>query len=46
MRGELENSYRYDIPAWQVIKPRIPVTLELAILALLVAVLLGYQSVC
>ncbi|HEY6675736.1 MAG TPA: ABC transporter permease [Terrimicrobium sp.] len=41
VRGELGKSYRYDIPAWQVIKPRIPVTLELAILALLIAVLLG-----
>jgi peptide/nickel transport system permease protein len=40
-RGELGKSYRYDIPAWQVIKPRIPVTVELAILALLVAVFLG-----
>jgi peptide/nickel transport system permease protein len=40
-RGELGKSYRYDIPAWQVIKPRIPVTVELAILALLIAVLLG-----
>jgi peptide/nickel transport system permease protein len=40
-RGELGKSYRYDIPAWQVIKPRIPVTAELAILALLIAVLLG-----
>jgi peptide/nickel transport system permease protein len=40
-RGELGKSYRYDIPAWQVIKPRIPITVELAILALLIAVLLG-----
>ena len=28
VRGELGKSYRYDIPAWQVIKPRIPVTLR------------------
>ena len=40
-RGDLGKSYRYDIPAWQVIKPRIPVSVELAILALLIAVLLG-----
>src|SRR5262249_20118550 len=40
-RGDLGKSYRYDIPAWQVIKSRIPVTVELAILVLLVAVLLG-----
>jgi peptide/nickel transport system permease protein len=43
-RGELGKSYRYDIPAWQVIKPRIPVTAELALLALLVAVLLGLPT--
>jgi peptide/nickel transport system permease protein len=42
--GELGKSYRYDIPAWQVIKPRIPVTAELALLALLVAVLLGVPA--
>ncbi len=42
--GELGKSYRYDIPAWQVIKPRIPVTVELALLALLVAVLLGVPT--
>jgi peptide/nickel transport system permease protein len=42
--GELGKSYRYDIPAWQVIKPRIPVTAELAFLALLVAVLLGVPA--
>ena len=40
-RGDLGKSYRYDIPAWQVIKPRIPVTAELAFFALLVAILLG-----
>ena len=43
-RGDLGKSYRYDIPAWQVIKPRIPVTVELALLALLVAVLLGVPA--
>jgi peptide/nickel transport system permease protein len=41
VRGDLGKSYRYDIPAWQVIKPRIPVTAELAFFALLVAILLG-----
>jgi len=40
-RGDLGKSYRYDIPAWQVIKPRIPVTVELAFFALLIAVMLG-----
>jgi peptide/nickel transport system permease protein len=43
-RGDLGKSYRYDIPAWQVIKPRIPVTVELALFALLVAVLLGVPT--
>ncbi len=41
VQGDLGKSYRYDIPAWQVIKPRIPITVELAIFALLVSVLLG-----
>ena len=40
-KGDLGKSYRYDVPAWQVVKPRIPVTLELAILAILIAVVLG-----
>jgi peptide/nickel transport system permease protein len=39
--GNLGKSYRYDVPAWQVVKPRLPVTLELAILAILIAVVLG-----
>jgi len=43
-RGDLGKSYRYDVPAWQVIKPRLPVTAELAVLALLVAVFLGVPS--
>jgi peptide/nickel transport system permease protein len=40
-RGELGKSYRYDLPAWQVIKPRLPVTLELAVLAMGFSVMLG-----
>ena len=40
-RGELGKSYRYDMPAWTIIKPRLPVTLELAALALLFSILLG-----
>ena len=40
-KEDLGKSYRYDIPAWQVVKPRIPVTVELAVLALLVAVIIG-----
>jgi peptide/nickel transport system permease protein len=41
VRGELGKSYRYDLPAWEVIRPRLPVTLELAVLAMAFAVLLG-----
>jgi peptide/nickel transport system permease protein len=40
-QGDLGKSYRYDVPAWQIVKPRIPVTVELAVLAILVAVVLG-----
>jgi peptide/nickel transport system permease protein len=39
--GELGKSYRYDMPAWKIIKPRLPVTLELAGFALIFSVLLG-----
>ena len=41
VRGELGKSYRYDLPAWEVIKPRLPVTVELAVLAMGFAVVLG-----
>ncbi|HEY2991732.1 MAG TPA: ABC transporter permease [Methylomirabilota bacterium] len=41
VRGELGKSYRYDLPAWEVIKPRLPVTLELAVLGMAFSVLLG-----
>jgi peptide/nickel transport system permease protein len=37
-RGDLGTSYRYGLPAWQIIEPRIPVTVELAVLALLISV--------
>jgi peptide/nickel transport system permease protein len=39
--GNLGKSYRYDVPAWQIVKPRIPVTLELAALGIVIAVVLG-----
>jgi peptide/nickel transport system permease protein len=42
--GELGKSYRYDQPAWQIVKPLIPVTIELALLATVVAVLLGVPT--
>ncbi len=41
LRGELGKSYRYDLPAWEVIRPRLPVTLELAVLSLAFSVALG-----
>jgi peptide/nickel transport system permease protein len=43
-RGDLGKSYRYDLPAWQIIKPRLPVTLELAALAMTFGVLLGVPT--
>jgi peptide/nickel transport system permease protein len=43
-RGELGKSYRYELPAWDIIRPRLPVTLELAVLALVVSVLLGVPT--
>jgi peptide/nickel transport system permease protein len=43
-RGDLGKSYRYDVPAWQIIKPRLPVTLELAMLAMTFGVLLGVPT--
>jgi peptide/nickel transport system permease protein len=42
--GDLGKSYRYDIPAWDVIRPLVPVTIELAILSILVAVVLGVPT--
>jgi peptide/nickel transport system permease protein len=43
-RGDLGKSYRYDLPAWQIIRPLIPVTIELAVLSTIVAVVLGVPS--
>jgi peptide/nickel transport system permease protein len=39
--GNLGKSYRYDLPAWEIIRPLIPVTLELAMLSLIISVVLG-----
>lgn len=44
LRGDLGKSYRYDIPAWQVVRPRIPITVELAIMAMLVASFIGIPA--
>ncbi len=43
-KGDLGKSYRYDLPAWEIIKPLIPVTLELAVLSMIVAVVLGVPT--
>src|SRR3989475_6844577 len=42
--GDLGKSYRYDIPAWQVVRPLLPVSLELGALSVVVAVLLGVPT--
>jgi peptide/nickel transport system permease protein len=42
--GDLGKSYRYDVPAWQIIRPLLPVTLELAALSMLVAIVLGVPT--
>jgi peptide/nickel transport system permease protein len=44
LSGDLGKSYRYDLPAWEVIKPRLPVTLELAALALGFSILFGVPT--
>ena len=42
--GELGKSYRYELPTWQLIRPLLPVTLELAVLAIVISVLLGVPT--
>jgi peptide/nickel transport system permease protein len=44
LQGDLGKSYRYDLPAWQVIRPRIPISLKLALLSMAVAVALGVPA--
>lgn len=44
LHGDLGMSYRYGLPAWQIIRPRIPVTVELAVLAMAVAVGIGLPT--
>ncbi len=44
LHGDLGVSYRYGRPAWEIVRPRIPVTIELAILALLIAITLGLPT--
>ena len=42
--GDLGKSYRYELPTWQLIRPLLPVTLELAALAIVIAVVLGVPT--
>jgi peptide/nickel transport system permease protein len=42
--GDLGKSYRYDLPAWQVIRPLIPVTIELAVLSTIFSILIGVPT--
>lgn len=42
--GNLGKSYRYDLPAWAIIKPLLPVTIELAVLSTIIAILLGVPT--
>jgi peptide/nickel transport system permease protein len=44
LTGDLGKSYRYDQPAWDVIRPLVPVTLELAALSILFAVVIGVPT--
>ena len=41
LSGDMGKSYRLEIPAWDVIKPRIPVSFELAMLALIFSIIFG-----
>ncbi len=44
LHGDLGKSYRYDLPAAQLIGPRVPVTVELAVMGMAVALLLGLPT--
>jgi peptide/nickel transport system permease protein len=44
LHGDLGTSYRYGRPAWEIVRPRIPVTVELATFALLVAIAVGLPT--
>lgn len=44
LQGDRGKSYRYDIPAWELIKPRIPVTVQLAVMALIVSICIGVPA--
>ncbi len=44
LHGDLGTSYRYGRPAWDIVRPRIPVSVELAVLALLVSIAIGLPT--
>ena len=44
LSGELGKSYRYELPTWQLIRPLLPVTLELAAMSIVISVLLGVPT--
>ncbi len=44
LSGDLGKSYRYDQPAGEIIKPLVPVTIELGTLSMVVAVVLGVPT--
>ena len=44
LHGDLGKSYRYGLPAWQIIRPRIPITVELAVLAMGVSIAVGLPT--
>ena len=44
IQGDLGKSFRLEIPAVKVIGPRVPVTLELALMAIAFAILLGVPA--
>jgi peptide/nickel transport system permease protein len=43
-RGDLGKSYFFDRPAWEIIRPRIPVSLQLAVMALIISVLIAIPT--
>jgi len=44
LHGDLGKSYRYGLPAWQIVRPRIPITVELAVLAMAVSIAVGLPT--
>lgn len=44
LHGDLGKSYRYDVPAARLIGPRVPVTVELAVMGMAVAICIGLPT--